>query len=187
MRSASTVSTIALILGMTGAASAQVDVTTEVFLSGLNQPTALVHAPEDFGRVFVTEKRGVIRVVRDGVLLDEPFLDIDSLISSFGERGLLGLAFSPEYDSDGWFFVHYTDNAGTTTIARYSVSDTNPDVADPSSGQIILTQDQPFSNHNGGWIDFGPNDGYLYIALGDGGSGGDPLGAGQRLDRKSVV
>ncbi|MFI4917099.1 MAG: PQQ-dependent sugar dehydrogenase [Phycisphaerales bacterium JB060] len=165
----------------TSLASAQVDITTEVFLDGLDQPTALVHAPGDFGRVFVTEKDGAVRVVRDGVLLSTPFLDIDPLISSFGERGLLGIAFSPEYDSDGWFFVHYSDNNGDTVIARYSVSDTNPDVADPDSGVILLTQDQPFTNHNGGWIDFGPNDNYLYIALGDGGSGGDPQGNGQRL------
>ncbi|UYV14152.1 MAG: PQQ-dependent sugar dehydrogenase [Phycisphaera sp.] len=160
---------------------AQVDVRTEVFLTGLDQPTALVHAPGDHGRVFVTEKRGRIRVVRDGQLLPTPFLDIDGLISSFGERGLLGIAMSPEFDSDGWVFVHYSNNAGDTVIARYTVSDTNPDMADPDSGVIILTQDQPFSNHNGGWIDFGPNDDHLYIALGDGGSGGDPQGNGQRL------
>ncbi|MEO1277648.1 MAG: PQQ-dependent sugar dehydrogenase [Planctomycetota bacterium] len=182
MRTKATVTAITTILGLAGAASAQVDVATEVFLTGLNQPTALVHAPGDFGRVFITEKRGVIRVVRDGELLPTPFLNIDPLISSFGERGLLGIAFSPEYDSDGWFFVHYTNNSGNTVIARYSVSDTNPDVADPSSGQILLTERQPFTNHNGGWIDFGPNDNFLYISLGDGGSGGDPDGYGQRLD-----
>ncbi|NRA59183.1 MAG: PQQ-dependent sugar dehydrogenase, partial [Phycisphaerales bacterium] len=176
MRTKATVTAITTILGLAGAASAQVDVATEVFLTGLNQPTALVHAPGDFGRVFITEKRGVIRVVRDGELLPTPFLNIDPLISSFGERGLLGIAFSPEYDSDGWFFVHYTNNGGDTVIARYSVSDTNPDIADPSSAQILLTEDQPFTNHNGGWIDFSPNDNYLYISLGDGGSGGDPRG-----------
>ncbi len=173
--------TVTALLSLAGAASAQVPVTTEVFLTGLSEPTTLVHAPGDFGRVFITEKRGVIRVVRDGELLRDPFLDIDPLISSFGERGLLGIAFSPNYDDDGWFFVHYTNNAGNTTIARYSVSSTNPDMADPSSGVIMLTQNQPFSNHNGGWIDFSPNDNYLYIALGDGGSGGDPQGNGQRL------
>ena len=162
-------------------AHAQVDVRTEVFLTGLDEPTALVHAPGDYNRVFVTEKDGAIRVVRDGVLLPTPFLDIDPLISSFGERGLIGIAISPEFDSDGWVFVHYSNNAGDTVIARYTVSDTNPDVADPDSGVILLTQDQPFSNHNGGWIGFGPNDNHLYIALGDGGSGGDPLGNGQRL------
>ena len=180
MRNALTTMTAAALLSLAGAASAQ-DVTTEVFLAGLSEPTALVHAPGDYGRVFITEKRGVIRVVRDGQLLRDPFLDIDPLISSFGERGLLGIAFSPEYADDGWFFVHYSNNSGDTVIARYSVSDTNPDVADPDSGVILLTQDQPFSNHNGGWIDFSPNDNYLYIALGDGGSGGDPQGNGQRL------
>ena len=175
----------AALIACTGTTLAQVEVTTEVFLAGLNQPTALVHAPGDFGRVFITEKPGVIRVVRDGELLPEPFLDIDLLISSSGERGLLGLAFSPDYDSDGLFFVHYTNNDGDTTIARYSVSATNPDVADPRSGAVLLTVDQPFSNHNGGWIDFGPNDDYLYISLGDGGSAGDPLGAGQ--DRGTLL
>lgn len=163
------------------AAMAQVDVRTEVFLSGLSEPIVLTHAPNDAGRVFVAEKRGVIRVVRDGELLPTAFLNISSLISSFGERGLLGLAFSPNYDDDGWFFVHYTNNSGNTVIARYSVSSTDPNVADPDSAQIILTQVQPFSNHNGGWIDFGPHDDMLYIALGDGGSGGDPQGNGQRL------
>ena len=162
-------------------ASAQVEVRTEVFVSGLSAPTALSHVPGDFARVFVAEKRGAVRVVRDGVLLPTPFLDIDPLISSTGERGLLGLAFSPNYADDGLFFVHYTDNSGNTVIARYSVSSANPDVADPASARVLLTQVQPFSNHNGGWIDFGPNDDMLYIALGDGGSGGDPQGNGQRL------
>ncbi|MEQ8316572.1 MAG: PQQ-dependent sugar dehydrogenase [Phycisphaerales bacterium] len=180
--STTTLAALTAAAGLATVASAQVDVTTEVFLTGLDEPTALVHAPGDFGRVFVTEKDGQVRVVRDGVLLPTPFLDIDPLISSFGERGLIGIAFSPQYDDDGWFFVHYSNNAGDTTIARYSVSATNPDVADPSSGQILLTVDQPFTNHNGGWIDFGPNDEYLYIALGDGGSGGDPDGYGQRLN-----
>jgi glucose/arabinose dehydrogenase len=95
-----------------------------------------------------------------------------SLVSCCGERGLLGLAFHPDYATSGLFFVNYTNLAGNTVIARYSVSG-NPDVADSASGSVVLTVAQPFSNHNGGQLAFGP-DGYLYVALGDGGSGGDP-------------
>ncbi|MEO1008718.1 MAG: PQQ-dependent sugar dehydrogenase [Planctomycetota bacterium] len=162
-------------------ATGQVDVTTTPFLSGLDEPVFLTALEGDFDRMFVVEKRGVIRVVRDGDVLPTPFLDIDPLISSFGERGLLGLAFSPEYGADGEFYVHYTNNSGDSVIARYRVSDTNPDVADPASAEILLTEDQPFTNHNGGWIGFGGDD-MLYISWGDGGSGGDPGGRGQRLD-----
>src|SRR5690606_23884059 len=108
----------------------------------------------------------------DGAIGATPVLDIDPLVSSAGERGLLGLAFSPEYDTDGEFYLNYTDNAGDTVIARYTVSG-DPDVADPASAEILLTVEQPFGNHNAGWISFGP-DNMLYIPLGDGGSGGDP-------------
>jgi len=163
-------------------AAAQTPVTTEPFVSGLSQPVFLTHAAGDFSRVFVVEKAGRVRVVRDGEVLAEPFLDIDALVSSTGERGLLGLAFGPDFASEGAFYVHYTDNAGDTVVARYRVSATDPDRADPASAEVLLRVDQPFSNHNGGWIGFGPGDGLLHIALGDGGSGGDPLGSGQRVD-----
>ncbi|MFG0285971.1 MAG: PQQ-dependent sugar dehydrogenase [Phycisphaerales bacterium JB039] len=158
-------------LALTQAAAAQ-DLTTTRVVAGLSSPVWVTAPPSDFDRLFVLEKRGAIRIVRDGAVLPTPFLDIDPLISGTGERGLLGLAFSPDYRADGEFYVNYTDNAGDTIIARYTVS-ADPDVADPASAEILLTVDQPFANHNAGWIAFGP-DRMLYIPLGDGGSGGDP-------------
>jgi hypothetical protein len=112
-------------------------------------------------------------------ILSPPFLDISSLVSSGGERGLLGVAFHPDYAHNGLFYVNYTNIAGDTVVARYSVS-ADPDLADPGSASILLTISQPFSNHNGGQLQFGP-DGYLYIGVGDGGSGGDPGNRAQDL------
>jgi glucose/arabinose dehydrogenase len=117
--------------------------------------------------------------VKDGVLLAEPFLDLSAKVSTDGERGLLGLAFDPDYATTGSFVVHYTDLAGNTALSRFQVS-VNPDVADPASEQVILTAAQPASNHNGGQVLFGP-DGFLYLGLGDGGGSGDPDGRGQNL------
>ena len=102
-----------------------------------------------------------------------PFLDIQSIVNAGGERGLLGLAFHPEYQANGRFFVHYSNSSGDTQISEFSVSTSNPDIANPNSEVMLLTVSQPFSNHNGGTIAFGPQDGYLYIGLGDGGGGGD--------------
>ena len=102
-----------------------------------------------------------------------PFLDIQSIVNAGGERGLLGLAFHPGYQTNGRFFVHYSNSSGDTQISEFSVSASNPDIADPNSEVMLLTVSQPFSNHNGGTIAFGPQDGYLYIGLGDGGGGGD--------------
>ena len=134
----------------------------------------LVTAPTlDPRRLFVVEQDGFIRIVKDGATLPTPFLNIDSKVASGGERGLLGLAFHPDYESNGRFFVNYTNNGGHTVIARYEVSVGDPDVADVGSEEILLTITQPFSNHNGGMVAFGP-DGYLYVGMGDGGSGGDP-------------
>ena len=114
-------------------------------------------------------------IIWDGTqVLPTPFLDIDPIVQSGGEQGLLGLAFHPDYESNGYFYVNYTDTTGgDTVIARYRVSAGDPNVADPTSALILLEIDQPFSNHNGGQLQFGP-DGYLYIGMGDGGSGGDP-------------
>ena len=126
------------------------------------------------------QQTGQIRILSGGTLLPTPFLDISALVSCCGEQGLLGLAFHPEYANNGFFYVDYTNVAGNTVVARYEVSPTDPNVADPNSAQTVLTQNQPFSNHNGGQLAFGP-DGYLYIALGDGGSGGDPQENGQNL------
>jgi glucose/arabinose dehydrogenase len=150
-------------------------------VGGLGRPVDLKHAGDGSGRLFVVEQPGRIRILQDGALLSEPFLDIRDLVNDRGnEQGLLGLAFSPQYPSDGRFYVNYTGANGATVVARYSVSG-DPNRADPASAQVILQVAQPFANHNGGNLVFGP-DGYLYIGLGDGGSAGDPQGNAQRLD-----
>ncbi|HET9950654.1 MAG TPA: PQQ-dependent sugar dehydrogenase [Candidatus Eisenbacteria bacterium] len=146
--------------------------------TGLSSPVDLQAPPGDTSRVFIVEKGGRIRIAKQGVLLARPFLDISSLVSTGGEQGLLGLAFHPSYATNGRFFVDYTNLAGDTRVAAYTVS-SDPDSAVPT-GATILAVDQPFSNHNGGQIAFGP-DGFLYVGLGDGGSGGDPQGNGQSL------
>ena len=148
-------------------------------ISGLNFPLYLTAPPGDMARLFVVEKTGGIRIVKDGVLLPDPFLDLSTQVSSGSEQGLLGLAFDPDYATTGRFVVHYTDVAGNTALARFRVS-ADPDRADPASGQVILTASQPYENHNGGQVTFGP-DGFLYLGLGDGGSAGDPENRGQDL------
>jgi hypothetical protein len=130
--------------------------------------------------VFVVEQQGVIRVVDNDALRPTPFLDIRSLVQSGGERGLLSMAFHPNYASNGLFYVDYTDTNGDTRVVRYRVS-ADPNVADAGSAQLVLMVDQPFANHNGGLVAFGP-DGMLYVGMGDGGSGGDPLGHGQNTN-----
>ena len=142
-----------------------------------SSPVHVAAPPLDPRRIFVVEQPGRIRIVRDGVVLPAPFLDISALVSFGGERGLLSMAFHPDYEANGRVFVNYTDSAGDTVVARYEVS-ANPDVADATSGVEVLEIDQPFSNHNGGQIAFGA-DGYLYVGMGDGGGGGDPLDAAE--------
>lgn len=134
--------------------------------------------------MFVVERGGAIKVLKNGTTLATPFLDIASRITTAGsEQGLLGLAFSPDYITTGEFYANYTRAAdGATIVARYRVS-SNADIADPKSEEIILTEPQPFANHNGGHLAFGP-DGYLYIGLGDGGSGGDPGNRAQNLSER---
>lgn len=146
------------------------------FATGYSKPVDIsntgVHGDT---RLFITEKDGKIKIVlSDGTKLTTPFLDIDPRVnSSANERGLLGLCFDPSYASNGYFYVHYTNSNGHSTISRFSVTAANPNVADPNSEKILLVVNQPFNNHNAGDLDFGP-DGYLYIGMGDGGSGGDP-------------
>jgi glucose/arabinose dehydrogenase len=147
--------------------------------SGLSVPLYLTAPTGDLSRLFIVEKTGGIRIIKDGTLLADPFLNISAQVSGGAEQGLLGLAFPPDYASTGRFVVHYTDPAGDTRLSVFQVS-ANPDVADPSSEQVILTADQPFDNHNGGQITFGP-DGFLYLGLGDGGGANDPGGRGQDL------
>ena len=143
-------------------------------ISGLDQPLDVVHTGDGSGRLFVVERPGRIRIIRDGQLLPTPFLDITGrVLSASTEQGLLSVAFPQDYASQGHFYVDYTDLLGDTVIARYAVT-ADPNVADPNSEQIVLTVDQPYANHNGGQLAFGPNDGYLYIGMGDGGGGGDP-------------
>lgn len=134
-------------------------------------------APAGDPRLFIVEQGGLIRIFVDGALKEQPFLDVVSKTRGSGEQGLLGLAFHPDYASNGRFFIDYTDRSGDTRVDACVVS-ADPDVADAASCVTILSIGQPFPNHNGGWIGFGP-DGYLYIATGDGGSGGDPRGNGQ--------
>jgi glucose/arabinose dehydrogenase len=153
---------------------------------GFAQPLDLQSPDDNTGRLFVVEQGGKIKVVpADGKVLSVPFLDIGGKLNrSRGEEGLLGLAFHPQYATNRRFFVNYTSDAGGgrhTVIAEYTASAGNADTADATTERILFTVDQPFSNHNGGGLAFG-NDGLLYIALGDGGSGGDPNGNGQNTD-----
>ncbi len=153
----------------------------EKVVGDLNSPLAAVNAGDGSGRVFVVEQPGRVKIVRDGAVGDPPFLDIRDRIASGGERGLLGLAFAPGFPADPRVFVDYTDLNGDTVVSSFKVPAETPDRADPASERILLRIDQPFPNHNGGALAFGPDDD-LYIATGDGGSGGDPMGNGQNLD-----
>jgi glucose/arabinose dehydrogenase len=155
----------------------QVRLQLQKVAGGLTQPLFL-DAPQGDSRLFIVEQPGRIRVVSGGSLLPEPFLDIADLVGTGGERGLLGLAFHPQYAVNGRFYVNYTDTGGDSRVAEYRAG-TDPNKADRAGGRVILTVDQPASNHNGGMLAFGP-DGYLYVALGDGGGGGDQFGHGQR-------
>ncbi|HEX7421320.1 MAG TPA: PQQ-dependent sugar dehydrogenase, partial [Thermoanaerobaculia bacterium] len=148
--------------------------------SGLSMPVAITHASDS--RIFVTLQGGQI-VIYDGTrVLPTPFLDIQNLVTCCDERGLLSVAFHPQYRDNGLFFVYYVDRNTDVTIARYRVSSTDPNRADPNSAQILLTiNHRDYGNHNGGQLQFGP-DGYLYAGTGDGGGAGDPLNNGQNLN-----
>jgi glucose/arabinose dehydrogenase len=170
---------IALAIPLPGAAQ----IASEIVVSGLTHPVAVVADPLDAATLFIVEQRGLVRVVRDGRLLDAPFLDLREAVTSGGERGLLGMAVAPNASNGaagGRVFVNFTDRIGNTVVARFARVAGNPLVADSSSRFDLFWPDgrrsieQPFANHNGGHLLFGP-DGYLYIGLGDGGSGGDPM------------
>jgi len=134
-------------------------------------------APAGDPRLFIVEQAGRIQIVKNGAKLSRPFLDISERVKSGGEQGLLSMAFHPDYRSNGEFFVNFTDKSGDTRIERFKVS-SDPDAADESSSKLVIAVDQPYANHNGGLVMFGP-DGMLYIGMGDGGSGGDPHRNGQ--------
>ncbi len=159
---------------------AEAQIATIRVASGLAYPVFATAPAGDTERLFILEQRGIIKILKSGTVLPTPFLDIDALITNptiSDERGLLGLAFAPDFDTSGHFYVYYTDLSGDSNIVRYTVS-ANPDSADPASAHRILFLDQPYGNHNGGTIAFGP-DGYLYMGFGDGGSSNDPHGNGQ--------
>ena len=168
-----------LILGI--AVHSQTPLALDTVASGLVDPVFVTFAPLDSNRIFILEQPGRIRVVRNDTLLSRSFLDIDSIVGSTNnEQGLLGLVFHPNYQSNGFFYVNYTDNSGNTVVARFAVS-ASPDSANANSRFDIINIGQPFANHNGGMIAFSPNDGFLYIGMGDGGSANDP---GNRAQNK---
>jgi glucose/arabinose dehydrogenase len=142
--------------------------------SGLAMPLFVAAAPGDNTRLFVVQQTGQIRIIKEGVLLAAPFLDIGPLVACCIEEGLLGLAFHPDYQDNGWFFVYHTNSSGNNVVARYTVS-ADPDDADETTRAEVITVHHPdFANHNGGMIAFSPLDGRLYIGTGDGGDGCDP-------------
>ncbi len=155
-------------------------VSLEKVVGGLSRPTFVTHAGDGSGRLFVLEKQGRIRIIEDGRVLPDPFLDITNVVKSSGnEQGLLGLTFHPHYEDNGRFFVYYTAQDNDNTVAEYAVT-SDASRADLRSGKELLAVADKYSNHNGGMLAFGP-DGYLYIAMGDGGSSGDPDDNGQDL------
>ena len=165
-------------------AAAQVSYSTfrigiDTIVTGLTSPVFLT-APAGDPRLFIVEQPGRIRIYKEGALLATPFLDISSRVMFQGEQGLLSLAFDPDYASNGHFYVYFTNRSGDNTVERFTATPT-ADVADPTPADVLTIPHQPYSNHNGGLIMFGP-DGMLYIGTGDGGSGGDPQGNGQNLN-----
>ncbi|MDN2710925.1 PQQ-dependent sugar dehydrogenase [Janthinobacterium sp. SUN118] len=163
------------------AAAAPLALRLQEVVSGLSAPIFLTAPPGD-SRLFILERAGRVRVVQNGSLLATPFLDISTLTTTSGERGLLSLAFHPQYASNGYFFLYYSNLAGDIVIERRQVSAGNANVADPLSALTILTIAHPtFGNHYGGLLSFGP-DGYLYAGTGDGGSAGDPPGNAQNTN-----
>ena len=161
----------------------QGQISLESYATGFTNPVDIAQAGDQSNRLFVVEQRGTIRIIdSEANIYSQNFLDIRSKVgNSTGERGLLGLAFHPNFEENGFFFVYYTSSAGnslSSIVERYKISSNDFNIADPTSGEVVFSFDQPFSNHNGGDLNFGP-DGYLYIASGDGGSGNDPNQNGQ--------
>lgn len=162
-------------------------VDVELVADGFFRPLLVTDARDGSGRMFVVEQGGIIWVLQNGERLETPFIDLSARVSPeanqnfYTERGLLGFAFSPDFAESGRVYVSYTGPDGASVIERYLVSADNPNVADVSTGQTLLTMQQPYANHNGGHLAFGP-DGYLYVGFGDGGSQGDPQNNAQNLN-----
>jgi glucose/arabinose dehydrogenase len=182
------------VFGSNGAA--QPTVIFREYMNGFSQPLDVVNAGDGSNRLFIVQKGGLIRILRDSAIESTPFINLaDSIISSGGEQGLLSLAFHPLYETNRMFFVYYTNTSGAITIARFRTKVDNPDLADDTSGKILLNIPKGATNHNGGDLNFG-GDGYLYFATGDGGGSGDPnnnaqngnslLGKVLRLDVDSI-
>jgi glucose/arabinose dehydrogenase len=170
MRPSLLVPLLLALLASTGAGQA---LTTKRIASGLTGP-AWAGAPAGDDRVFIAQTNGVVKIWRNGAVLGTNYLSIKTQVLSGGERGLLGCAFHPDYANNGYFYTNYTDLAGNTVVSRWTVKANNPDRIDHDSEVVLLTQTQPQANHNGGWLAFGPTDGYLYIGFGDGGGANDP-------------
>lgn len=172
-------------VGVLPAASVRADhpaIALELVLDGFTKPVYVADAKDGSGRLFVVEKRGLIRIVREGKRVKEPFLDLRAVVRSDGnEQGLLSAAFHPDYPANGRLFVAYTDLNGDLVVARYSVSDEHPDLVSPASATILLTVAKSYDDHNGGQLVFGP-DGYLYLGIGDGGAEAEPAGNAQNLE-----
>jgi len=167
-----------------GTLPGEVDIQLVKVAEGLVDPVNVTNAGDGSGRVFVVQRTGQIRIIdQDGTLLEDPFLDISLLVKlDHQEQGLLGQAFHPDYAQNGLFYIYYSDfrTNGDHMLVEYQVSADNPNVADPDSARMLLTEEDPFTNHNGGTLHFGP-DGYLYLSIGDGGSAGDPYDNAQDL------
>ncbi len=151
----------------------------ETVVTGLDQPLYVTAAPGEPNRLYVVEQTGRVRVIEDGKVRAEPFLDLHDRISCCGERGLLSLAFAPDYETSGKLYVNYTNTDGDTRVVEYTATGDRRTI-DPDGGREILAVEQPYANHNGGLVLFGP-DGRLYVGMGDGGSGGDPENRAQDL------
>lgn len=169
---------VTALVTLTSCVTAAQDVRLNLVAGGFQRPLDIQNARDGSERLFVVEQAGLIRILKGGQVLAQPFLDVRSLTRAGGERGLLGLAFDPNFKSNRRFYVNYTDVNGTSIIARYTATG---DRADANSATVLLRVEQPYANHNGGGLAFGP-DGMLYAGLGDGGSGGDPQNNGQKLD-----
>ncbi len=161
-----------------GEARAALDL--ELVASGFERPLSLVHAGDGSDRLFVAQQAGLVYVLKEGVRLEKPFLDISDRISCCGGRGLLGLAFHPDHEANGFFFAYYTDESGDSVISRFRVSSSDPNRGRAGSEREMYRFEQPTPGHNGGDLAFGP-DGYLYLASGDGSNGGDPDNSAQSL------